>query len=234
MPEPILPAWDQLLNGSLDAQYVRLKGVVIAANERDASLLTPDGVIKVILTRDGVVTGELAGHVNSMILLEGVLFAQWEQETHRVTVGEIRLCDPALTVEQPATADVFLVPHRTPSELLLFDPQASLFQRVCVSGQVVHLGETENFLMAGSNGLRFVATELNGVRVGDLVDVSGFPESGGASPVLREAVVCRTGTGAVAGGPDAPPADELTRADLDSTLVRVTGVLVSAWQDIAK
>ncbi len=225
LPEPIRPAWDQLLNGSLDAQYVRLQGVVIAANDRDASLLTSDGVIKIIVTRDGVVTGELAGRVNSMISLEGVLFAQWDQETHQVMVGEIRLCDPVLTVEQPAMADVFSVPHRTPSELLLFDPQASLFQRVCASGQVVHLGDTENFLMAGTNGLRFVATELNGIRVGDLVDVSGFPELGGASPVLRDAAVRKTGRAPL---PQARfmAATNLNSADMDSTLVRLDGVLV--------
>lgn len=225
LPEPIHPTWDQLLNGSMDAQFVEIQGVVSAATNWSVSLLTPSGVIQVIVTRDGRRTGELATYLNSMITLRGVLLAQWNRLTHQVTVGEIRICDPVVVVDRAATADVFDVPRRTPSELLLFDPRASLFQRVCVSGQIVHLGEEESFLMAGSNGLRFVANELDGIQVGDKVDVSGLPELGGASPVLRDAVVRKTGHALL------PKAIQLTSTNLnnaewDSTRVCVEGELI--------
>jgi signal transduction histidine kinase len=170
-------------------------------------------------------TDELAAYMNAMIHLRGVLLASWNEQTRQVRVGEIRICDATVTVARPAMADVFSVPRRTPSELLLFDPQASLFQRVCVSGQIVHLGKDESFLMAGSNGLRFVARRLEGVQVGDQVDVAGLPELSGASPVLRDAVVRKTGHALL------PEAKRLASADLpnaehDSTLVCVEGWLV--------
>jgi signal transduction histidine kinase len=224
-PEPVHPTWDQLLNGSLDAQFVEVAGVVVTLRESHASLLTPAGVIQVILTDDPRITGELRGYMNAMVHIRGVLLASWNQQTRQVRVGEIRMCDATVTMEQPTMADIFSVPRRTPSELLLFDPQASLFQRVCVSGQIVHLGQGEAYLMTGSNGLRLVARKLEGVQVGDQVEVAGLPELGGASPVLRDAVVRKTGHVPL------PEVKRLASADMlnaehDSTLVRVEGLLV--------
>jgi signal transduction histidine kinase len=129
-------------------------------------------------------------------------------------------------VEQPAPADLFAIPRKTASELLLFDPQAGVFQRVEVSGQIIHLREPEFFMMDGTNGVRFIAKHPAGLQVGDLVDVVGFPELSSAAPVLREAVVRKTGQAAL---PQARAigANDLNRADLDSTRVRVKALLVN-------
>ncbi len=54
----------------------------------------------------------------------------------------------------------------------------------------------------------------------------GFPEFSVASPVLHEAVVHKTGHGTLPEARLLGP-DDLTRADLDSTLVRVKAILVS-------
>lgn len=225
LPEPIHPTWDQILNGSLDAQFVEIKGVVTVATDRDASILTPNGVIHIIVTRDGRVTGELASYLNSLIEIRGVLLAQWNFETHQVTVGEIRICDPIVTAEKQANSDVFSAPRRTPSDLLLFDPRASLFQRVCVSGQIIYLSGMDGFLMAGTNGLRFVARNVEDIHVGDKVDVAGLPELGGASPILLDAVLRKTGHTTL---PNATHLDSanLNDAQWDSTRVSVEGVLI--------
>src|SRR5690242_18546953 len=47
MPQPIRPTWDQLMNGSLDAEYVELRGVVTALSSTEMKLLTPDGTVTV-------------------------------------------------------------------------------------------------------------------------------------------------------------------------------------------
>ncbi|MBI4325155.1 MAG: hypothetical protein HY674_07805, partial [Chloroflexi bacterium] len=46
LPEPVHPTWDQLLNGSLDAQYVEIQGIVTAVHADGVTLLTRGGVIK--------------------------------------------------------------------------------------------------------------------------------------------------------------------------------------------
>ena len=225
LPEPLHPAWDQLFNGSLDAQYVELKGVVTATNDLSANFLTANGVIRVMPTRDGPPTGELAKYLNQLIYIRGVLLAQWNIDTRQVIPGEIRICDPIVKVELPVPQDMFSVPRRTPSELLLYDSRASLFQRVCVEGQLIHLNGLEGYVTAETKGVRFMAQNFGGVQVGDTVEISGLPELGSAAPVLRDAVVRKTGRRPLS-QPRWLESTNLNHAEWDSTRVRLRGELI--------
>ena len=64
---------------------------------------------------------------------------------------------------------------------MLFDPQASAFQRVKISGQIIFIRGTNYFMMDGTNGVRFVPKQPQALKVGDVVDVTGFPELSGAA-----------------------------------------------------
>jgi signal transduction histidine kinase len=226
LPEPVHPNRDQLMNGSLDGQYVEIQGILTSVQDESVTLLTPDGRIRTELRVAGLKTKDLERYEDALIRVRGCLLASWDYVTHHVKVDEIRINGASLTVEQPAPADLFAIPRKTASELLLFDPQAGVFQRVKVSGQIIHLRESESFMMDGSNGVRFIAKHSAGLEVGDLVDVVGFPELSSAAPVLREAVVRKTGQAAL---PKARQigVEDLIRADLDSTRVRVKALLVN-------
>jgi signal transduction histidine kinase len=227
LPEPLRPTWDQLVNGSLDAQYVEIQGMVTGVETNQVTLRTRGGMIKVELRLSGMLPEELKRYENALIRVRGCLLATWDYVTHQVNVGEIRIYDADITVDQPAPMDLFLSPSKTPAELLLFDPQAGVFERVKVSGQIVYVREPEYFMMQGGNGLRFIVKQPAGLQVGDQVEVVGFPEiSGSGSPVLREGVVRKTGHASL---PEAksPRAEDLMRAGYDATRVRVEGKLVS-------
>jgi signal transduction histidine kinase len=226
LPEPIRPTWDQLMNGSLDAQYVEIQGILTSVQPDGVILLTPDGRIKSDLRVASVKTQNLERYENALIRVRGCLFATWDYVTHRVKVGEIRIYGADITVDQPAPEDLFSTPRKTVAELLLFDPQASVFQRVKVSGQIIHIRESECFMMDGSNGIRFIAKDPTGLQAGDFVEVVGFPELSIASPILREAVARKTGHAALPKARLLAP-DDLIRTDLDSTRVRVKAVLVN-------
>ena len=228
LPQPIQPAWDQLINGSLDSVFAEIQGVVIAVRTDGVTLLTHGGRISVELlaTGDTAPGGALKQYENSLIRLRGCLFARWDSNTHQVKVGEIRMFSPAITVDEPAREDLFAVGPKRVSELLLFDPEASGLRRVKVSGQIVLERQGEYWLVDGANGMRFSLREPASLAVGDLVEVVGFPSLTGPSPVLRESAVRRLGSSDV---PEARPlaADELFRAEHDATRVRVQAVLVS-------
>jgi len=226
LPEPVHPTRDQLMNGSLDAQYVEIQGILTSVQDDSVTLLTQDGRIKSELSVAGLTTKDLEPCEDALIRVRGCLFASWDYITHRVKVDEIRINGASLTVEQPAPGDLFAIPRKTASELLLFDPQASVFQRVKVSGQIIHLREPEAFMMDGSNGVRFIAKHPAGLKVGDLVDVVGFPELSSAAPMLREAVLRKTGQASLPKA-TAIGADDLIRAELDSTRVRIKALLVN-------
>jgi signal transduction histidine kinase len=225
LPDAVRPTWDQLMNGSLDAQYVELQGMVIAVNDNGLTLLTRDGRIKMELRVKGAAPETLARYEDALVRVRGCLFANWDYVTHEVKAGEIRIYGADISVDEPAPADLFALPGKSAAELLMFDPQASEFERVKVAGQILGEREGEFFMMDGASGLRFVLKKPVELAAGDRVEVVGFPELSGASPILREAVVRKKGRAPL------PPAgilkDDLLVTDRDATQVRVTGLLVS-------
>jgi signal transduction histidine kinase len=226
LPEPLHPTWDQLINGSLDAQYVEIQGILTDVQTNVVVLLTRDGLIRCELRVNGMEPEAVKRYEDALIRIRGCLFATWDGVTHRVKVGQIRILGADITVDQPAPADLFSTPSKTAAELSLFDPQASDLQRTKVSGEIIGVRGGEYFMMDGTNGVRFIAREPVVLGVGDLVDVVGFPELSSASPVLREAVARKTGRGALPAPRDLDQ-DHLVSADNDSTLVRIKAVLVS-------
>jgi signal transduction histidine kinase len=225
LPEPVHPTWDQLINGSLDAQYVEIQGILTDVQSNKVSLLTRDGVISTDLHVNGVAQADLKRYEDALVRIRGCLFARWDGATHKVRVDEIRILGADITVDQPAPADLFSIPAKTAADLLLFDPQASDIQRVKVRGQVIRVRGAECFMMDATNGVRFLVRQPVELQPGDLVEVVGFPQLGGASPVLREAVVKKTGSAPLP-APRALDQEQLIRTDNDSTLVQIDAVLV--------
>jgi len=223
LPEPIRPQWDQLMNGSMDAQYVEIEGIVTAVSTLGVTLLTPGGIIKAVLN-SSMSLEELKHYENTLVRIRGCLIASRNNQTHQVILGEFIILNPSVRVEDSISEDILSATYKTPAELLQFDPQASLFQRIKMSGQIVHVEGDLCFMMVGTNGVRFVANTVAALQVGDLVEVAGYPQLGGASPLLREAVVKKTGQAAL---PEVRPlaAGSLARAEFDSTRVRVESVL---------
>ena len=115
-----------------------------------------------------------------------------------------------------------------PGELTLFDPQANAYQRVQVSGQILHMIGRDYFMMDGTNGVRFTLRQLAvKLHTGDKVDVVGYPELGGAAPHLRCAVARKTGYDSLPDPRNLAP-DDLPNVIYDSTRVRIEGWLVSS------
>jgi signal transduction histidine kinase len=223
LPPPLRPAWDQLMNGSMDAQLVELAGVVTTVEGDRMTLLTSDGIIQVVLRLSGESRiDELRQFEDAQVRLRGCLFASWDYVTHQVSMGELRLYGADIFVDQPAPVNVFSTPAKSAAELRLFDPQAGAYQRVKVSGQIVFCRKEEYFMMQGGTGLRFIAKKPSDLESGDTVEVVGFPDWTSVFPVLREAAARKTGHAAL------PPAARLTSQDLAQSARDATRVILSA------
>ncbi len=225
LPEPVHPTWDQLMNGSLDCQYVELQGIVVGVHSAGATLRIRGSGLNVKVHSDSMSAEELRRLKHAFVRVRGCLLALYDDQTLQVKSGEIRIRSAAISVVQSAPADPFAIPAKRVSELLRFDPQADALQRVKVAGQVIHEHGGEFFLMDGTNGLRFIPDETVRLSVGDLVEVAGFLELGGPSPVLREALVRPTGRAALPGAKKLS-APTLFSAAHDATLVQVESRLV--------
>jgi signal transduction histidine kinase len=232
LPQPVHPFWDQLINGSLDTEFVEFEGVLTEVRPDAVTLLNHDGKINVLVFGSDGQTNNLAlkPYEGALVRLRGCLFASWDSTTHAVNVHEVRMFAPSVTVEEPAPADPFSAPPKRPSDLLGFDPQASALRRVKVSGQIVQFRLGEYFAMDGKSGFRFITKNTAKFSAGDLVEVVGFPRLTGPSPVLQEAEARKTGAAAL---PDPLPLDagDLFRAENDALRVRVNALLLNVSGD---
>lgn len=227
LPAPLHPTWDQLMSGALDTQYVELTGIITSVQSNVVSLLTHGGKIRVEF--GDLTEPELRRYENSLVRMRGCLLAKWESLTHQVRLGEVRLASATIIPISSGMLDPFLAPLKSVQDLLLYDLQAGAFQRVKMTGQIVFERNGEHFMMAGTNGVRFIARELVGHISAALVEVVGIPELGGPSPILREAIVRRLGVAPLP-EPTLLPADELLTAGHDATRVRIQAVLVGVRQ----
>jgi signal transduction histidine kinase len=228
VPEPIRPAWDQLLNGSLDAQYVELQGVATAVETNRITLLTRDGKLQAWLPESS--PDQLRKHEGALIRIRGCLWAVKDEITHVFKIGEVQIHSAFISVDEPPPADPFSAPRKRAAELRLFDAQAAILKPVKVVGQVVHHRAGVHFLVDGTNGLRFALRAPVTLAAGDLVEVVGFPKLGGPSPLLGEALARKTGRAPLP-EPIPLPEGNLSEAELDSRLVQAEGLLLNLGKD---
>lgn len=233
---PVQPTWDQLMNGSLDSQFVEVTGMLGSIQNRKddwsvAVLRTKKGDLKVVVLRTKLKNGPLEKHVSAVIRVRGHLTVDRDANTQRVITGQIRMRDAEIFVEQPAPADPFSVPAKTLAALARSDPDYDPFRWVKVSGQIIHVRSRMFFLTDGENGLRFVTdTPLESIKAGDLVEVVGYQDVlSAAAPVLRGAVARKTGVAALP-KPKFLSTNDLVKPVFDSRWVQVEGTLANVRQ----
>ncbi len=236
LPEPVEPTWDQLMNGSLDDQLVEIRGIVEESVPHPAgypqpwskmTVRTTGGALWVDVWLVGTNFESLDNYEDAVVRLRGCLFVALKADINQLELGHVRMYVDSIEVDRPAPADEFSAPPKRAAELTLFDPQASSFQRVKVSGQILHMIGSDYFMMDGTNGVRFTLRRPVKLHTGDLVDVVGYPELGGVAAHLRSAVARRTGHASLPEPRNLSP-DDLPNVIYDSTRVRIEGWLVSS------
>ncbi|MGC3959984.1 MAG: ATP-binding protein [Verrucomicrobiota bacterium] len=223
LPVPVTPSWPELLNGSRDVQWAELTGLVTDVRSNTITLHLPEGRLQVEL--EGLFETELKPFQKSVVRIRGVLYAVWNATTREVSVGQVKLRNPAISMAAPAPADPFDAVLRTPRELLLFDAQASAFRPVKVRGQIIYTDANKLFLQADDAGLRLLPMGKPEVQPGDLVDVVGYPDLGRTELVLREALLKRSGTAPLP-APKILTESAPAQLNLNSTRVHVEGKLL--------
>jgi signal transduction histidine kinase len=228
MPEPLRPSRDQILNGILDSQYVEIQGIVTDVYPDGVKLLTRIGRIEIDL--GGKSVEDWRKFQDALIRVRGCALAIYDRDTRLATSGKIRFIHPAISVDEFPPAELFTTPAKSVAALRAFDSQASPFQRIKVSGQVVHAGDGFYCLMQGTNGLRFAPRYPVSLQAGDLVDVVGILDLSGPSPNLNEALIQKGGAGPL---PEPAPLMEtnLLSGPRDATLVRLQAVLVGVARE---
>ncbi len=229
MPEPIRPTWDELMNGSLDCEYVEIQGVLTAASTNEMTLLTRDGKITLDQTdarplpKMPISGGSLVG---SVVRLRGGFSSEWDSATRQVISGRFYLVHALMSVESLIPSDPFSIPASKIGDMLWYNAHASALQRIKVAGQVIFARPGEYFALDHNVGFRILATDPVRLRAGDWVETVGFPKLGGSSPILQEAKMRKIGQGSLP-LPVQLSAEELLDLRHDSTLITVEAMLVN-------
>ncbi|MDQ8204150.1 ATP-binding protein [Pelagicoccus sp. SDUM812003] len=221
MPDPIEATREELINGSLHSQYVEIEGYVLSLDERSMTLRSRAGALVIGLEGEPDPLW-----LNAMVRLRGCLRAFWDVESRRVEVGKIELNSAEISLVHPAPKDLYEAPRKRASELLRFDPNGGLFQRVSLVGQVLYSEPGVLFLMDDGLGVRVSLLDEESVfQRGSLVEVVGFPEFDSPAPRFAHALARQVGRAVL------PTAVELDSGrwldeDLDSTWVKVEADLI--------
>lgn len=224
MPRPVTPTREQLLNGSLDAQYVELRGMLTSVHDSYVTLLTSEGSFDINIAPGPEETWSKL--VDAIIRVRGCFFADWNKQTRRVIVEHpiYRIWAAKTSIDSMPPADLFQVDKVPGTELMRFDAKFDPFQWVKISGQIIHRGSDVYYMMDGVTGLRFQLAHAQDFAPGDEVEVVGLVELGGASPLLRQAVARKTGQASL---PKPQPLSlDSANGQFDSTLVSLDGTLV--------
>jgi len=187
-PEPTKVTYDDLLNGSYDAQWVELTGIVRGSKTTDDKweiiLATGGGRMPVLLTKE---QGVLAA-VDAKIRLRGVCFYQFNQLRQAVRpVLAVQESEPVLVLEPPPDAP-FALPVISVNNLAQFNSKRMQGHRVHVRGVVTH-AEADGGFWAGDNsrGMHVRTSQPGRLEPGTKVDVLGFVTREGFLPGLEDA-----------------------------------------------
>ncbi len=237
MPEPIHPQWDQLMNGSLDCEYVEIQGIFVAASGQEVTLYSADGILTVevdgagtdnLLSLPSLLPGFASNETSiagSLVRLRGGFMPGMDQQRRHLIRGRINLNTPLIAVEELAPSDPYSLPTKKIADLLWFDPRASALQRTKLNGQVIHAQSGEYMVLQGQRGFRVLTSQPADLQAGDLVETVGFPKLDGPSPILQQAQIRKTGHAPLP-APVPVSAEELLDRKHDSTLIQVEATLV--------
>jgi signal transduction histidine kinase len=217
-------SYDQLMNGSMDCQYTELEGIVTSVRTNTLSLLLSEGPIQVEVEPRYPV--DLSRCQDARIRIRGCLLAAWDGQTHEVKSGIINMVSAVVSIEEMPLSDPFAGRTKLIGELFQFDARASSLHRIKVAGQILHRRGNDYYMTDGTNGLRFQCRVPAAVELGDQVEVTGFAELGGPSPVLKEAMLRRIGAAPLP-TPRPLTADALLSSSNDAALVAVESRLIS-------
>jgi len=225
-PEPQHPTWAELMNGSVESQWVEVQGVVIEVQPSSGFLTIkmPGGDIQMHFSQSD--PDVYSRCINSVVRVRGIAYAFFNKanQVDGAAIEVNSLSD--VTVIRSAPRNLFSLPIRRVTEVLAFDPDAATLPFVKVSGQIIFIRGQTYYLLDGTNGLHFTATRKADLAVGDIVEVVGIPENDRLSSHLRNCNVKKLRHAALPQALLVQP-EKINSEIHESTLIQIDAKLLS-------
>jgi PAS domain S-box-containing protein len=210
-----------------DSQFVEVEGIVVSTGENVGRLLLhiASGSVEfpVYVLGQKPAPENLVG---AAVRLRGVSSGIYNAKNQFIGAALMVPGFDNLLVERPAPTDLFSVPLRPIHIVLRLSSQGAFSQRVRVQGVVTlqRLGKSI-FISDGQEGVEIQTGQTTALKPGDRVDVVGIPAVGNYSPVLKDAIFRKIGTG-LPPQPVTVTARQALVGGFDSELIRIQGRLL--------
>jgi signal transduction histidine kinase len=179
MPEPA----EASMEGNKDGRWTELEGVVRSVNsDGSLSLMGRRGADSVWIGQ--VSTNELSGYVDSTLRVRGVM-------SLALLDGPLLLSPSSdfVQVEEEPPANPFQIPSRSIASVAASDPDIQWVHRVRIAGVVSYKNARTLFVQDASGAARVQCLVDPALRIGQAVEIVGFPETDTPAPTLTEALV---------------------------------------------
>jgi PAS domain S-box-containing protein len=183
LPEPIRASLGELQTGAFDSQWIETEGVVCDVDPKPGHLQLKvrafTGRLKAIIPNyEGTTPTNLIG---ARVLLRGACTTDmgWD----RTRLAGVNLYVPSVDslffkILNPSVTKLSNGPAVEIQSLSLYNPSLNLGQPVKISGWVTLIEDSLDFyLQDGTGGTRVQLLRPEAVRLGDTVEVVGFPSS---------------------------------------------------------
>jgi diguanylate cyclase (GGDEF)-like protein len=205
LPKPVPATFDQMIRSQVDCQFVKIHAVVrtadislsMASPVRSISMqaVTDGGVIRIALDSDD--TNALKDLLDAEIDVVGVVSGRFDgkDQLTGIDLNVSRLSD--IQILKPASVEPWSLPVMSMGDILSTYHEQSLTQRELVHGSITYYQPGSMVvLQSGDKALRIMTHTYTPMRIGDLVDATGFPDLADGFLTLNNAEVKDSENGA--------------------------------------
>ena len=183
MPEPLHRTWDQLMTGREDSQWIEIIGRVQSVTNQHLTVLTDGGAVEVLL--ENASPDQINQWMNTTLRIQGAC-APFHNEGQ--VQGFVLLCPSPAWVQSVHTPPEH--PFDIPCQPIRSVRQYNALERFFkIEGIVTYRDDRFFVVEDATGGAKVRSVEFRKTNVGDRVQVVGFPETSGYSPVLSEATI---------------------------------------------
>jgi signal transduction histidine kinase/CheY-like chemotaxis protein len=223
-----LMSLSRLLTGGEDGQWVEVEGVVrsVRTTREHVVLETAlsDGDISLITMKAPGVNYDLL--VDAKVRIRGNDAPVYNRVRQMTGTHIFFPGMDTVQIEEPALADPFSLPVEKAGNLLRFIPDITFRHRTHIRGRVTMQWPGRMICIQDlTQGICAQTGETTPVRLGEIIDVLGFPIAGAFTPTMTDATFKRTGQWE-AERVSRITAEQALRGDQDAQLVQLEGKLI--------
>ena len=185
-------SYEELSSGLEDSQFVEIRGVVRAVwfdkqtSNYVVDLATGQGQLTMFAT--SLPVEQSGALVDCTVSVKGVCWSRFNSQRQLFDCGLLVPLREDLVIEQPAPNDPQTMPAQPIKSLLQYSWGGSYGHRVKVKGTVTLRDSTKMYIQDETEGLGVETRQDEQLRLGDQVEVLGFPAKGEYTPILKDGV----------------------------------------------